>query len=174
MQVVFAAALTFLVYLAFAATIMRVVPTSDAGLVPVKDNTEVGGLIPAETEVLIAMDGAKVDQSIKGNLTNSLLPRSNAAVVLVHAGPTGKVTQGPKGEVTVGGKLLPVTLPEGFTEIGFLKDEYLGTCVAGACAYGEPVLFPVTSLYGLTLEKSDFSHGPKFDNLNDKNEGIAK
>ena len=45
------------VYICFAATIVRVVP-SDAGLIPVKNNTYPGGQVPPAAQILVSLEAS--------------------------------------------------------------------------------------------------------------------
>lgn len=152
---VFMAAL--LVYLCFAATIVRVVPSS-AGFLPVKNNTYPGGIIPVDAQVLIDLDPeSPPGRAMKDRLAQSFVPQKPSALVSVLAGPIGEVKWA-GGVVTVDGEILPATLPAD-PGIEFLEDQYFAVCISGDCLPGEAILFISDQVIGIPF-KQDASIPP--------------
>jgi hypothetical protein len=148
----------FIVYLCFAATIMRAVPTtSGAGLVLVKENTFHGGNIPANVSILVDTKAEQKNDLLE-RLKQAFVPSKNAAVVKVVAGPHNSISWVASGLVTVDGALTSVHLAEqplgaDNTAKTKLRDEYLTVCVSGDCIPGEGVIVQAKNIYGLTLNK---------------------
>lgn len=164
----YAAVAVFAIYLCFASTIMRVVPTiSGAGLVPVKENTYKGGDIPSGETILASTTDEPGDEYLD-KLGQAFIPSKNAVVVEVIAGPYASMQWMETGLVTVDGSLTEVFLPEQpLVDDGsakqHLKSEYLVNCISGDCTPGEGLILPTSSIYGLTIsdygvtEKSETS-----------------
>lgn len=148
----------FILYLCFAATIMRAVPTtSGAGIVAVKENTFRGGQIPSGVSILVDTQNEQKNGYVE-RLKQSFVPSKNAAVVQVVEGPYGSISWIASGLVTVDGELTDVHMSEQpQDEIGKAKDklreEYLTVCVSGDCIPGEGLIVSQKNIYGLTLEK---------------------
>lgn len=145
------AALVF-IYLCFAATIMRVVPTATPlGAVPVKNMVYQGGRIPSGQTIL-----ADTERELKDGpldmLMQAFVPSASSVLLRVEAGPYGKVSGVPGGLVTVDGAPLGGTL-EKFPSRGYLRDQYVGQCVGGACAPGEYLIIKHNGVYGQPLLK---------------------
>lgn len=146
----------FIVYLCFAATIMRAIPTlSGAGVVAVKENTFHGGIIPEGVDIL-ANTTSEQDSDLLGRLKQSFVPSENAAVVRIVSGPYNSIGWVASGIVTIDGNMTEVSLAEQpLNEDGTvkkkLKNEYLTVCVEGDCTPGEGVIIPQENIYGLTL-----------------------
>jgi hypothetical protein len=177
---VFAVAAVFVavlvLYVCFAATLLRVVPTLDgAGMVPVKNMTYEGGVIP-EGEVILVNRYEAQEGDIFSHLRQAFVPAEGAMVVQVHAGPYGKMDWTEPDILSVDGKPVnaPVTavmVPES-DKIGaekvptspiadredpFLKSEYVGQCLAGACAEGTGVLFHQDNIYGTVINDEEYT-----------------
>jgi hypothetical protein len=150
----------FIIYLCFAATIMRAVPTSSgAGLVLVKENTFHGGIIPANTSILV---DTKTEQKndFGERLKQAFVPSEHAAVVKVVAGPHNPISWVASGLVTVDGALTNVHLSEQPLDEGNvaktkLRGEYLAVCVSGDCTPGEGIIVSQKNIYGLMLNKQN-------------------
>lgn len=142
----------FVIYLCFAVTILRVVPTStDLGFVPVKNMTFAGGIVPPGAKVL--MNRAEPQgTTIVDRAKQSLLMSSDAVLVEVVAGPFGQINWTPE-LLTVDGKPTQVTLEER-PEEEYLRDEYIVRCVKGACVPGEGMLLPKDHVYGEVISVS--------------------
>jgi hypothetical protein len=137
------------VYLAFAATIMRVLPTTSVGLLPVKNLTFEGGLVPPGEIVAVSMTEAQGEE-IQDYLAQSLIPHKNVSVVKVIAGPWGTFEWSPPGIIAVEDQIVEnVTMEEPSDEE--LTSEYLVECVRGACVPGEAYVIPTDHLMGVPL-----------------------
>lgn len=124
-------------YLVFAATIMRFIPSSNAGAVLVKDPSFEGGLIPKGAVVVVGDPDRP--EGLWGNLYNTFVPQ-DISIVKVEAGPTGKIEWAEGGVLTVDGKLVDVLLEE---DPGgeFLSGRYVVKCLEGC----ESDSFTITS-----------------------------
>lgn len=151
-------------YVGFAATIIRFVPTQ-SGLTLIKNNTY-GNAIPQGTVVLVNPKD-KVDTSFVGNLTYSLLPQKNAVVAQIHAGPFGNLKWTPPNILTVNGAPLPIEFPTKLDK-EYLENEYVGVCLKGACQPGSPLFFSRENVYGIPLKASDFNKSPNFSKIQPK------
>lgn len=148
-QVLVACFGVLLVYLCFAATIIRFVPSS-AGVILVKNNTYPGGEIPHNAEVLIA-PGVEVGDSMIDRLRQSLIPARPSALVSVKAGPIGEV-KWTGGVLSVKGE--PLDIPFAMDpDINFLDNQYIGVCISGDCVPGGPVIFSADDLLGVPLKQ---------------------
>lgn len=160
-------AIIMLVYVCFAATILRVVPTSEAGLIPVKNVTFTGGNVPLGREVLV--DTVEPQGSgVFDRLKQSFVPNSNAAVVRVVSDRIGKLEWVPPNILMVDGKPVGVPMspvdkdgnPRNFSgENGFLNDEYVAECIKGACVEGEALIIPSENIMGIPLFDSSDEDG---------------
>lgn len=135
------------IYLCFAVTILRVVPTTtDLGFVPVKNNTHPGGVAPPGSKLLMDLKEPQ-DEGMLSHVKQAFLMHSDVALVEVVAGPYGKMNWAPGGLVTVDGLPVPVLLEERPQE-EYLKGEYLVVCLGGACVEGEGLLLPASHIIG--------------------------
>lgn len=137
-------------YLCFASTIMRVVPTTDAGMVPVKNVTARGGVVKPGT-VLLASTTKAQGKNFIDRLSQSLLPQRDTVKIRVVAGPFGKVASN-GGINTVDGRPVGLkldSLPEG----GFLENQYIGQCLEGDCSTGSGVVINQDNILGEVLTK---------------------
>lgn len=161
------AALVFLVlvYFCFAMTILRIVPSVSTGPLLTKNITFPGGIIPAGE--LVVVDIAQPHGTeITDYLEQSFIPNSNLAIMRVHAGPWGSFDWDTTGVVSVDGQILPVEIPPAVSESGEkldypqtlrgdtkLNDEYLMSCVEGACVPGRGYVYPITHILGQPIGK---------------------
>lgn len=137
-----------IIYVCFAATIVRVVPTlNEVGFVPVKNMTYPGGMAPQNAVLLVHLDKPQGD-GIVDRLKQSFIPSERVALVSIVGGPYGKLSS-VKGEVVLDGKNTRVRTDIGDRE--FLNDEYLATCLKGSCVAGEGVIFSADNIYGQPL-----------------------
>lgn len=149
-------------YLCFAATWIRVVPTlSGSGLVPVKNVTFDGGKIPANVEILVDTEKAQ-DNGLLSHLKQSFVPSDSAAVVKVIKGPYGEMVWAKPNILTVDGDPVGVPFPgdeEGKSPIDefnpYLRDEYVVECVSGNCNEGEALIVKRDHVYGVLLLPSN-------------------
>lgn len=148
----------FIIYLCFAATIMRAIPTtSGSGLVLVKENTFHGGIIPENVPILVDTKAEQKNDLVE-RLKQSFVPSKNAAIVKVVAGPNNAINWVASGLVTVDGVLTNVSISQqplnaDNTAKTKLRDEYLTVCISGDCVPGEGVIVQSKNIYGLTLNK---------------------
>lgn len=146
----------FVLYLCFASTIMRAVPTtSGAGIVLVKENTYLGGEIPTG-EVVLANTTQEQKNGYWDRLKQAFIPSSDAVLVEVIAGPYNSIKWIESGLVMVDGNLTLAHMPEKPVDEDNkdktrLRDEYLAICISGACVPGEGVIFSSDNVYGLKL-----------------------
>lgn len=142
-------AILIVVYIAFAATIMRVIPSTSAGLIPVKNITYEGGLVPAGATVVLSMTKAQ-GSSIGDYLLQAVVPQADVSVVKVIAGPWGTFGWAEPGIIAVHGKIVnDVLMPEPQTKT--LDDEYLVECLRGACKAQTGYIIPADRLIGVPL-----------------------
>lgn len=160
-------AIILLVYVCFAATILRVVPTSEAGLIPVKNITFTGGIVPPGREVVVDTEEPQ-GSGIFDRLKQSFVPNSNAAVVRVVSDPIGKLKWVQPNILMVDGEPVGVPMspldkdgnPRDFSgDNGFLKDEYVAECIKGACVEGEALIIPSENIMGIPLFNSSDEDG---------------
>lgn len=122
------------IYVCFAITIVRVLPTTTVGLVPVKNITFPGGLIPAGETVVVDMEEGH-GTGMTDLLQQSFVPNGNAAIVKVEAGPWGKFDWN-NGVVVYDEQILKMAMPEQPLATT-LENSYLVTCLEGACVPGQ-------------------------------------
>lgn len=143
-------------YLCFAATIMRVVPTtSGAGLVPVKENTFPGSNIPTGETILVDTVNEQNSEYLD-RLRQAFVPSKTATVVEVVAGPYGSFKWLESGIITVDGELTKAYMSEKPMKSEDepkekLLNEYLAVCVSGDCNPDEAIIVSADNVYGLTL-----------------------
>lgn len=167
-QVLIALMAVLLIYLCFAATIVRFVPAA-GGPVLVKNNTYPGGILPPDSSALVTLNPAKkINGGIGDRIQQAFLPQANTATVEVLAGPIGKLDWVEPGILTVDGKSIdvPVRQDPGIEFLG-AKDaegvagpEYVGVCVSGSCVPGSPVFFSTSNVYGIPITEQSFDSAP--------------
>jgi len=135
-------------YLCFAVTIVRVLPTTSIGLTPVKNITYPGGLIPAEEVVVVDMVESHGSE-IVDHFMQSVTPNGNVAKVRVEAGPWAKFSW-KEGVVIYKDQILEMTMPNA-PESTALQDEYLVTCMSGACVEGQGYVISKGQVLGTPL-----------------------
>lgn len=144
-------------YVVFAATLIRVVPTTTAGFIPSKNMTFSGGIAPAGSELLVSM-GSDQGKDFGSRLKQSFLPMNDAAIVKVVAGPYGKLTWAEPDRVTIDGKLVEAKLKPVDKKSPldnrdpYLKDEYLAVCIKGDCVVGDAVIVSKNKIVGVPLK----------------------
>lgn len=149
-----------LLYLCFAATIIRVIPaTSSAGFVVVKNNTHDGGIIPVNTQAVVDMS-EKQGATIPDRLKQSFIPNPNVAVVEILSGKTGELNWTYPNILTVGGVIMEAPMPptkDNKSPINnaekkvHLMNEYVVKCIKGACVEGQAFIIPETHVLGIPL-----------------------
>jgi hypothetical protein len=165
-----------LIYLSLTATVLRFVPiVADDGKLPggfdfvlAKNSSFNSGVVPAGKQALITLDSeVEIKDTILDNLSYSISPQKDTAVVTVLAGPAGKIQWAKKtGAIAVNGSVLPLVLPEDPGK-KFLVNEYIATCVSGNCQPGATIWFQQKQLYGVTVAKRDFNNDPDLDEIKD-------
>ena len=153
----------FIIYLLFAATILRVVPTTTgSGFVPVKNITFEGGVMPEGSEILVKRT-APAGKELLDRLKQSFMPMNDGAVVRVIAGPYGKLSWTEPGIVTVDGVVQEIELPQnsdGSSPLDdrskFLEKEYLVECISGACLEGTAFITPNEAIVGSLISSTKF------------------
>lgn len=138
------------IYVCFAATIVRVLPTTTIGLMPVKNVTFPGGLIPAGEKVVVDMEGDQ-GSSIVDYLKQSFVPSDSAALVRVEAGPWGNFSWN-NGVVIYDEEIVPMAMPNK-PESNLLENSYLVTCLEGACVPGQGYVVHSLQILGQPLAK---------------------
>lgn len=161
----------FVIYILFAATLWRVVPsTSGTGPVITTTITAEGGHILPDTDVLISTD-QESDSSIMSNLSEAFVPSSERAIGSVVAGPYGNFEAVPsdnnsdnesddeaKYDLRFEGEDLGLQISgyqiserEDYERDTFLNEEYIIECVSGDCEVGEAVIVPADYVMGEVL-----------------------
>lgn len=139
---------SFVVYLCFAATIIRVLPSYDNDKVhftPVKNMTYKGGIVPPG-EIIVVNTKSEQKDDVFSHLGQAFSLNDGLAEVKVVAGPTGRIVWTPK-LITVDGQPVDVTISEKPKD-EFLKDEYLVKCLSG-CQDG--FIISKKNIYGQPL-----------------------
>lgn len=142
-------AIILITYLAFAVTIIRVIPSASAGLIPAKNVTFEGGLVPAGEIVILSMTTAQGTE-LQDYLMQSLIPQQDVSIMRAIAGPWGPYGWAEPGVIAIDGKIVEnvfMNKPEDTT----LKNQYLMECIRGACLAGEAYVIPANRLMGIPL-----------------------
>lgn len=139
--------IVLVIYICFAATIIRVIPTNtEMGAVPVKNSTFPGGIAEVGTEMVVSMSTPQAEGTLD-RLKQSVLISTDAALVKVVAGPDGTLSWAETGLITVDGERVPVRVmnqPEG----PYLVNEYIVECLEGACQRGHGYIVGADQVYG--------------------------
>lgn len=134
------------IYICFAATIVRVIPTVEGNFVPVKNSTFPGGIATPETEMVVSMSTEQGDSTLD-LLKQSFMLAPDLATVKVVAGPSGDLNWAETGLIAVNGEVAPVrvmTPPDN----RYLAHEYIVECISGACNPGEGYIIGEDQVYG--------------------------
>lgn len=138
------------VYVALAAFAVRFVP-SDLGMVLVKEPTFEGGYAPVGAHVLVTPE---VNESGPlNNLKTAFIPIGPAAITEVEAGPFGTIASS-GNLVTVNDRVFEGTLVdtvESDKPREYLANEYLVSCVEGACSEGELYIIKPEQILGVPV-----------------------
>lgn len=137
------------IYLSFAATIMRVLPTEDLGMIPVKNNTFEGGLVPAGERIVVSMSHSQ-GQEATDYLQQAFVPTKNAAVIEVLAGPWGKFGWAEPGLIAIDGEVIDGVFMDEPAQTT-LESAYLAVCVEGACTPGQAYVIPSSNILGIPI-----------------------
>lgn len=139
-----------IIYLCFAVTIVRVLPTTTIGLMPVKNVTFPGGLIPGGENVVVDIED-KQGSTMVDYLKQSFIPSDSAALVRVEAGPWGNFSWN-NGVVIYDEEIVPMAMPNQ-PEDTKLENSYLVTCLEGACVPGQGYVVHSLQILGQPLAK---------------------
>lgn len=137
------------IYLCFAITIIRVIPTNNAGFIPVRNLTADGGVAKPGSQIVVNVLDSQGD-GILDRGKQALLMTSNAAVVEVISGPFGKISPGPGNTIAVNGKAISTPLVRPITK-QYLDNEYVVKCLKGNCAKNMGFIVSANNLYGEPL-----------------------
>lgn len=156
-----AIAALFVLYIIFAATIIRVVPAgSGIGPIVVRNNTFYGGFIP-ENSVVLVNNAEEIDNSPLNNLKMSLpFLNDDVSIIQVKAGPVGKFSWTAPGVVSIDGKIIdgglfpPLEDKSQFIR-KYLENEYIGLCIEGNCVPGDLVIFGANNIMGIPVREAD-------------------
>lgn len=137
------------VYVCFAGTILRFVPTnSDLGLYLVKAPIYETGVIPVGGETLVSLD-EPVDKSFFGKIKTAFTMHENVALIEIQGGPLGELTWTDEGLVAVNGRIIESN-PLGFNpKKEYLSEEYIGVCIEGNCVPGDLIITDDDHIYGI-------------------------
>lgn len=139
------------IYLCFAVTIIRLIPTNNAGFIPIRNLTAEGGVAKPGDQIVVNVIEEQGD-SIMDRAKQSTFMTSNAAVVEVLAGPFGKISPGAKNTIAVNGKALNAPLVRSIPN-EYLDNQYVVKCIKGNCAQGMAFVVSVKNVYGEPLSK---------------------
>lgn len=155
-----------ILYVCFAATIIRVIPSSSAGPVLTKNLTFPGGLVPAGSLVVVDVAHAQGGEMMD-YLKQAFVPSNSIAIMRVAGGPWGNFDWDQSGVVSYKGKIVAMTIPEATNDEGVklgvpathrgdtsLQNEYLMACVSGACVPGRGYVFPSNHIMGQPIGKN--------------------
>ena len=162
------------VYLGFAATLMRVIVTADNGFNLVRDAKYTSGAIPKGTPVLLDMKNADVGDGPLNNIKNSFSVHFNTAKVVVASTNHGQIIQDKENQtITVGSDLIQGELENDLRGIEtYLNQEFVAYCVSGDCNPGNYFIASQKQVLGELLDKKDFpatkKDAPRFDNEGDE------
>lgn len=157
-----------IVYCVVAAMLVRVVPSvSGTGPQVVKNITYPGGLIPPGR--LIMVDVAKqAGTDPLSRLKQAFVPSASYALVETTAGPTGKLMWAAPDILTIDGKPAPAPYPATTSgesplrkheKIDYLKGEYAGVCISGACESGSMIIVDKENILGAVVDLASVKAG---------------
>lgn len=143
------------IYIVFALTLMRFIPTTNFSLIPVKNTTYAGNIVPVGSEIVVDITGKEHGKGLLDRAEQTFLPGKGTSVVVVEAGPNGKLKWDKPGIISVNDEILDIFLApndEGkapFDEKDpYLRSEYIVTCITGACIPGDSMIIPSHSILG--------------------------
>lgn len=136
------------IYFCLAITIARILPSSSIGITPVKNITYAGGNIPLGKVVVVDMEKSH-DSSTLDYFQQSITISPTMALVEVQAGPIGNFKWS-GGVITSNEKILDMTMPKD-PGVDYLINQYLVSCVSGACTPGNGYLISADQVVGQPL-----------------------
>lgn len=138
------------VYLCFAVTIIRVIPSyGDLPPTPVKNITYPGGILPPTAKVVANLKQEQGDGGFD-HLKQAVMPTQDAVLVEVLGGPHGRISWAESGLITLDGAPVDALLKEK-PEGEYLTKQYLVKCIEGPCVKGEALIIPAGNIYGQPL-----------------------
>lgn len=152
--------LFFIIYVCFAATLVRVVPSTDVGPILTKNITAEGDMIPEGT-LLVVDNSREQDGSIGKNLENAFIPSGNYRVVEVLAGPYGEFNVNTdSGSFATSFEGDPLNLSMSETQLeeresNYLNNEYITRCIEGNCAEGKGYIVNRENIVGEQIAFSE-------------------
>lgn len=169
----------FVLYIIFAAMIIRVVPTgNNIGNILVKNSSYYGGLIPKDEIVLINNEG-EVENSPINNLKMAMpFINQNTSLVQVKAGPVGKFKWNEPGIVSINGDVIKDGLMRPFDdensqyEKKYLEGEYVALCIKGDCEPGTLKIFGEKDVMGVPVGETDVKESIQEANKDIKNQNF--
>lgn len=132
-------------YIGVSGTIARLNWTN-LGVVPVSSPAFPGGYAQPGTEVYVSSDAYK-DNFIENTLS-SLREFNDVSLVEVKAGPYGSVKWEPSGLTVVNNVIVDGVLPKD-PGSGVLDNQYIVTCVEGACEPGLTYIVDSDDIFGV-------------------------
>lgn len=139
------------IYLCFAATIIRFIPTTNGmGPVLIKNSTYVGNILPKGAQVIIDTKSEN-DDGIIDHLKQTVIPTKNIAKVEIVAGPYGKLSYS-DNIVFVDGNSTDVSIDEGLTDSKYLQNQYVAKCLEGDCSNEKGLIFKGKQLVGIPIK----------------------
>lgn len=154
----FALIAILLLYLSFAATVVRIVPSFSTGPEIVKNMTYPGGIAPRGEILMVDMEQSQ-DTGVIGRLEQAFIPGTHNSVVKVVAGPYGEMSWTQPDILSVDGEPIDRPVPsdkDGNTiltgrEDNFLHSEYLVECVEGDCEKGSVFIISKDNILGTVV-----------------------
>lgn len=166
-------------YFVLVISIFRVVPsTAGTELVPIKDITTKGGILPSDTQVLVNR-AERADLTVLGKIKSAFIPRGDLAVVKIIAGPYGEMKWNPPHNMSLivnkfkkeeGQKVSrhkeTIVIETPFLPLGeekrsptyygkYLENQYLCTCISGACTPGAGLIIHRDGVLGELVFKRE-------------------
>lgn len=142
-----------LVYLAFAVTVVRVLPTSELEFIPIKNNTFTGGIVPVGETIIVSLNEPQ-GTSMVDRLKQSFTLHSDVVVGEVIAGPYGYFSWTEPGIVTMDGVLIDGMLSIE-PEVKMLSNQYLVKCESGVCNENELMIINKDNVFGVPLQDKE-------------------
>jgi len=157
----FAVLLLLILYAVFAATLIRVVPsTSGTGMQLVKNITTPGGYI-SEGSVVLAHATEKQNNDWQSNIKAAAIPSDAWAEFEVYAGPYGEIQITKDSTVNIDDNTIEdISLSKEYLkDKEYLEDEYLVKCISGNCEEGKGAIVHKDYILGaISLENTEHSN----------------
>lgn len=141
----------FIVYLCFAATILRVIPSFESpGFIAVKNLNDDGGIAQPGTQLLVSTVDKEVKSGFGSRFVQAFIPTQNTAIVNVVGGPYGRVQWNEAFTVLDNN---PVLVKMSDNGTAYLNNDYLVECVKGDCEKTKGFIVSMNSVYGETVSR---------------------